>query len=77
MSSNPTHGGESLELRRRLAAVEERLSRPANTAGAIGLPVDGSDVLDNIFFRQLFENSPDAIVLLDTEDRIFDANSAF
>ena len=29
------------------------------------------------YFRQLFENSPEAIVMLDHEDRISDANSAF
>jgi diguanylate cyclase (GGDEF)-like protein/PAS domain S-box-containing protein len=33
--------------------------------------------LDNIYFRQLFENSPEAIVLLDNEDRVIDANPSF
>jgi diguanylate cyclase (GGDEF)-like protein/PAS domain S-box-containing protein len=33
--------------------------------------------LDNVLFRQLFENSPEAIVLLDNHDRVVDANRAF
>jgi diguanylate cyclase (GGDEF)-like protein/PAS domain S-box-containing protein len=37
----------------------------------------GLSSLDNIYFRQLFENSPEAIVLLDNEDRVIDANPSF
>ncbi|MDH3743803.1 MAG: EAL domain-containing protein [Acidobacteriota bacterium] len=33
--------------------------------------------LDNVYFRQLFRSSPQAIVLLDNQDRVIDANRAF
>jgi len=33
--------------------------------------------LQTSYFRQLFENSPEGIVILDNEDRIMDANRAF
>lgn len=33
--------------------------------------------LQKVYFRQLFENSPEAICILDTEDRFVDVNHAF
>jgi len=39
--------------------------------------VEGELSLQKAYFQQLFENSPDAIVMLDNADRIIDANGAF
>ena len=33
--------------------------------------------LDDLLFRQLFENAPQAIVVLDNADRVVDVNRAF
>lgn len=33
--------------------------------------------LDNVYFRQLFENSPDGIALLTADDRVIDVNRGF
>lgn len=33
--------------------------------------------LDNVYFRQLFDNSPDGIVLLGVDDRVLDVNRGF
>ena len=44
----------------------------------IARPEAGSEPrLDDACFRELFANSPDAIVLLDTGDRVLEANRAF
>ncbi|MBI2384042.1 MAG: EAL domain-containing protein [Gammaproteobacteria bacterium] len=41
------------------------------------MPILATDDISLSPFRQLFENSPEAIVMLDREDRIVDANRAF
>ena len=67
MSGDPRLGDGVNELRSRIAELEEKV-RPGSRedeAGVDALVGAGSAQIDNIFFRQLFENSPDAIVLLD------------
>ncbi len=51
-----------------------REPRPRRARHETGFPEPS---LDYIYFRQLFENSPQAIVLLDNHDRVIDANRAF
>ncbi len=61
-------------------ADTETMAAGAETAPAEGLDrPDPTEVrqLDNVYFRQLFENSPDGIVLLDPEDRVIDVNRGF
>jgi diguanylate cyclase (GGDEF)-like protein/PAS domain S-box-containing protein len=79
MSEPPSSKTGVVELRRRIAELEEQL-RVCSAKEKSGLEAFTSGEqgrIDNIFFRQLFENSPEAIVLLDLEDRVFDANPAF
>jgi diguanylate cyclase (GGDEF)-like protein/PAS domain S-box-containing protein len=79
MSGDPYSAAGVSELRLRVAELEEEL-RKRRTGAESGLELfagDDNAQIDNIFFRQLFENSPEAIVLLDLEDRVFDANRAF
>jgi len=65
-------------LCRRIAELEEQLRCSAKGESGLEAFAGGDQgKIDNIFFRQLFENSPEAIVLLDLEDRVFDANRAF
>ena len=55
-------------LRRQVAEAPPAATAPEDAAGAR---------LDNVYFRQLFENSPQAIVLLDDADRVIDCNAGF
>ncbi len=70
-------------LRRRVRHLERVLASGADTlpfdlGRAAGRPeVEPQTRLDNVFFRQLFENSPDGIVLLDARDRVIDTNRGF
>ncbi len=70
-------------LRRRVRHLERLLASDADArpfelsravSGEAGQP---HTRLDNVFFRQLFDNSPDGIVLLDAEDRVIDINRGF
>ncbi len=78
-SSRVSSGTEPAEDRERPS--EEPL--PASASGEeASAPepaerLDGRPQLDNIYFRQLFENSPDGIVLLDSQDRVLDVNRGF
>ena len=38
-------------------------------------PEGGETALDNVFYRELFEGSPEGIVQLDNEDRVIEAST--
>ena len=79
MSEDPSIGAGIGDLHQRIASLEAKLRGAGRASGVRLQSFLGSDSgkIDNIFFRQLFENFPEAIVLLDLEDRVFDANRAF
>lgn len=67
-------------LRQRIRQLERILAVGAEPLSADPLrvgPAKDRATLDNVFFRQLFENSPDGIVLLGTDDRVVDSNRGF
>ena len=69
-------------LRRRIRQLERILAAGADPPGdgpfQRGPWVAGSESdLDNAYFRQIFENSPESIVLIDMEDRVIEANPSF
>ncbi len=58
----------------RIRHLERMLAAGAARSSDASAP---STRLDNVFFRQLFDNSPDGMVLLGVDDRVIDANRAF
>ncbi|MEM9292625.1 MAG: EAL domain-containing protein [Acidobacteriota bacterium] len=67
------------------AQVEPLREFGAGVVGAMGIAVDVSErrraeealSLQEAYFSQLFENSPQGIVILDPQDRVVNANSGF
>ena len=71
------------KLQERVQKLEQLLEaqvRPVARAASQTAPRSGRPSrirLDNVYFRQLFENSPDGIVLLTADDRVIDVNRGF
>ncbi len=75
---------EELEsLRRRVRQLERLLTAGADSApflpadASLGAAQESNPRLDNVYFRQLFDNSPDGIVLLGIDDRVIEVNRGF
>ena len=73
---------DSSQRRETASRSKSQAPDPTATTGRGDDPGDRSRVerqlkIQQAYFRQLFENSPEGIAILDTEDRVVDANQAF
>ncbi len=76
-SASGSYAREVEDLEARIRRLERTLPRGGDGPGPRPALHEQSPPLDNVYFRQLFDNSPDGIVLLGVDDRVIDVNRGF
>ncbi len=83
ISDEDVRVGEVERLRTRIQQLERLLAAGADTMpflpadASLGAEHEPNPRLNNVYFRQLFDNSPDGIALLGSDDRVIDVNRGF